>query len=402
MKTTLSAVVAPGLVLADRYRLVRIIGRGGSSVVWVADHVVTGKQVALKVLTRRGDEGAMRFLREARITSRLDHPNIVDVHDVFQLEDSDELVMVMDLLEGVSLAAHLRASSPPGPLSLAETARNVVAVASALEAAHGLGVVHRDLKPDNVFLTTDGALRVLDFGVAKWARPAGEAMLTPSLTETGAIVGTPHYMAPEQVFGEPDVDGRADVWSLGVIAYECLAGCRPVEGDNFGQVFKAIAVGDIVPLRERAPRVPRAICMVVDRMLARSRDARPSLAEVRATFDDRHGSLTTGDRPKSRIGRAAKVQTPWIVVALVLVGAAAAFAYLDRSAPRAVVAPHIANEVVSVAAPAPSVVPTPAPIDSVPVTTAISAPPPIASSPRPAPPSMPRPLPGRVHGAAPY
>jgi serine/threonine protein kinase len=252
METTLEADV----VLADRYRLVKPIGRGGYSVVWVADHVVTGKRVALKVLTKRGDEPASRFLREARITARIDHPDVVNIHDLFQLDDSDALVMVMDLLEGVSLAERLRrsedAAGPAGAagISFAETAHIVLSVASALEAAHALGVVHRDLKPENVFLTNDGRVRVLDFGVAKWIHPEPEALLTPDLTETGAIVGTPHYMAPEQVFGERDVDGRADVWALGVIAYECLAGARPIDGDNFGQVCERARP----PFRRRSGR----------------------------------------------------------------------------------------------------------------------------------------------------
>jgi serine/threonine-protein kinase len=423
----MEAALSAGDVLAERYRLVAPVGRGGSSVVWVADHVITGKRVALKVLTRRGDEVAARFLREARITSRLAHPNIVDIHDVFQLEESDELVMVMDLLEGQSLAERLRARAPRTALSLDETARIVLAITSALDAAHALGVVHRDLKPENVFLATDGTLRVLDFGVAKWSRPVSEAMLTPSLTETGAIVGTPHYMAPEQVFGEPDVDGRADVWALGVIAYECLAAQRPVEGDNFGQVFKAIAVGDIVPLRERAPSVPLGIAALVDRMLSTGRETRPSLGEVRAAFEAKATSPATvnglAPQPRARAGSRGVVV---VVVGAVAVAVAVAAASLqaDRSASplvstrdaTAVAEGPAAGPSLSVSAEAPSEGPS----ASVPPASAVateSAALPVgvakvrAPSPRgsgsggpnaSAPPSTVRALPGRVHGEAPY
>ena len=410
------ATLAAGLVLAERYRLVRAIGRGGSSVVWVADHVVTGKRVALKVLTKRGDDVAARFLREARITSQLDHPNIVDIHDVFQLEESDELVMVMDLLEGVSLAEHLRER---GALPLAETARMVLAVTSALEAAHAMGVVHRDLKPENVFLSADGALRVLDFGVAKWIRPVSEAMLTPSLTETGAIVGTPHYMAPEQVFGEADLDARADIWALGVIAYECLAGRRPIEGENFGQVFKAIAMGDIEPLRTLAPALAPEIVALVDRMLSRSREARPSLAEVRAAFASAPSrSLSAPARSVAPPPASRPRFARWLPLAVALTalsGLGVGASRLGHSAPG--VASASSSSVAAslpVASGAASSVATLASSPGASVSAASStstAPTPHASASAPraaagparsvAPPSPPA-LPGRVHGAAPY
>lgn len=406
METTLEADV----VLADRYRLVEPIGRGGYSVVWIADHVVTGKRVALKVLTKRGDEPASRFLREARITARIDHPDVVNIHDVFQLDESDALVMVMDLLEGVSLAERLRSREVGGDggLSLAETAHVVLSVASALEAAHALGVVHRDLKPENVFLTNDGRVRVLDFGVAKWIHPEPEALLTPDLTETGAILGTPHYMAPEQVFGEPDLDGRADVWALGVIAYECLAGARPIDGDNFGQVFKAIAMGEIVPLRTRAKSVPPAIGDLVDRMLARKREDRPGLPEIRAGFEG-------GDAPRARGQDATpppqrRSARPVLVTMAVVLLAAASFGAVQIARGRSSAARAASAETTTTATTATATTAaSPAALASEARVTPV-APEPSARSneaiaPRAAGAAVPgtvRPLPGRVHGGAPY
>ena len=436
MESTLEADV----VLADRYRLVEPIGRGGYSVVWIADHVVTGKRVALKVLTKRGDEPASRFLREARITARIDHPDVVNIHDLFQLDGSDALVMVMDLLEGVSLAERLRSTEGAAGISVAETAHIVLSVASALEAAHALGVVHRDLKPENVFLTNDGRVRVLDFGVAKWIHPEPEALLTPDLTETGAILGTPHYMAPEQVFGEPDVDGRADVWALGVIAYECLAGARPIDGENFGQVFKAIAMGEIVPLRTRASAISPAIGAFVDRMLARKREARPGLAEIRAAFQaaiegsDGTPAPTPDATPPVPRGSARRVLLMLAVVLLAAASLGAVQIARTRSgAPRAasVETPTPATRTAATAPP---------PVDEVPDAFATASAAPVtpdasatgaAAEPRarandaiaprgaggPAgaagvagaagagPPTIPGtapPLPGRVHGGAPY
>ena len=274
----------PGFVLADRYRLLRVLGSGGSSVVWAAAHVVTRHEVALKVLTNRDDAYKARFLREARIAARLAHPNVVPVHDVFALED-DALVMVMDLLEGMSLATWIRTQ---GPLSARQTAHVAMAVASALTAASSEGAVHRDLKPENIFLTgtsiSADSIRVLDFGVAKWKPMAEDETCSSTLTTTGALVGTPHYMAPEQVFGEKDVDMRADVWALGAVLFECLSGQRAFGGDNYGQVFKGITV-DSLPRLNASLEVPALLAGLVTQLLSRDRSERPSLESVLVTCE---------------------------------------------------------------------------------------------------------------------
>jgi serine/threonine-protein kinase len=144
-------------------------------------------------------------------------------------------------------------------------------------------VVHRDLKPENVCLCADGRVVLLDFGMAKLTA-SFDLATTGWMTESGLILGTPHYMAPEQIYGERDVDARADVWALGVVMYECLSGERPVSGKSFGQIVRALQRREIVDLAERVPAVPAALLTLVRRMLSHERHDRPSLAEVRATL----------------------------------------------------------------------------------------------------------------------
>ncbi|WP_437728328.1 protein kinase domain-containing protein [Sorangium sp. So ce861] len=271
----------PGDIVAGHYRLERLLGEGGMGVVWAASHARTGARVALKFV--KGVSGAvhLRLLREARIAHELDHPNVVAVHDV-ALEDGAP-VMVMELLSGESLADRLSR----GPrMCLPEVASIFMQVVSAVGAAHARGVIHRDLKPENIFLV-DGSsqrVKVLDFGIAKLTAASGHDARTPGLTESGTRLGTPCYMSPEQVFGDP-VDHRTDIWSLGLLLYECLSGDLPTRADNAGQVFKIIVTGGIPPLESAAPGVPPELASLVRSMLSVARDARPSdLCEVHAAL----------------------------------------------------------------------------------------------------------------------
>jgi serine/threonine-protein kinase len=210
----------------------------------------------------------------------------------------------MDLLEGETLAARIAR----GRLSLPETAGILVHVASVAGAAHALGIVHRDLKPENIFLTHDAdplsRVRVLDFGIAKLARGEPDTELT---TRTGAVVGTPCYMAPEQAFGERDLDHRVDLWALGVIAYEALTGGRPVEADNLGQFIKRLLSDAIVPLEEIVPDIPADVAALISRLLARDRGDRPvGVDEVVEVFG-RHtnGALLTASKVRRHAAAAA-------------------------------------------------------------------------------------------------
>jgi hypothetical protein len=300
-----------GAIIASRYQLDRVIGEGGMGVVWAATHVVTRRPVALKFLKGSSPEQTKRFLREARIAGMLGHPHIVQVHDVLELPEDGTPTMVMELLAGESLDARLERG---GRIPLGELVALMLPVVSAVGAAHAIGVVHRDLKPDNIFLATSPHapldVKVLDFGIAKLTATEGDAASTSGLTQTGAVMGTPYYMAPEQVFGESKIDARADVWSLGVILYECLSGKRPIEGDNFGQIFKNIAMGEVVPVERHVPSVPAAIASLIGRMLTRDKEKRPAdLREVYSVLSRYRDA--SAERASQPMPAAASVPPPF-------------------------------------------------------------------------------------------
>ena len=278
---------AAGQIIVGRYRLERLLGEGGMGSVWAATHLWMNKPVALKFLKPEiadNPEAVARFMREARAASAVRHTNVVKIHDVLQTEDGVP-AMVMDYLVGEALESKLRRERV---IPLVEAARLLVPVVSAIGTAHAIGVVHRDLKPDNIFLENcEGQVvpRVLDFGIAKLVGSLAAETQSGGLTRTGAMLGTPYYMAPEQAFGEKDTDHRIDIWSLGVILYECLTGERPVNGDNFGQLLKVIMTGDIVPITTRAPHLPEELRVLVMRMLTPDKTLRPqSMGEVSAVL----------------------------------------------------------------------------------------------------------------------
>lgn len=264
--------------------------------VWAATHQITGGRVALKFLRHGAEPGGdahRRFLREARSAAQVEHPNVVGVRDVVAHDDMP--VIVMDLLQGETLAARL---SREGPLPLADVVAIALPLLSAAEAAHAAGLIHRDLKPENVFLAqtpTGEVVRVLDFGVAK--SMAIEDMPVSSITESGAVVGTPAYMAPEQLLGERNLDHRVDVWSIGAILYEALVGKRPIDGDNYGQLVKGVLSG-IIPRADVArPDLPPDVADLLGHMLRRERADRLSDLHEAATILARHGTMA---RPSFR------------------------------------------------------------------------------------------------------
>lgn len=264
--------MSPGQTIASRFRLERKLGEGGIGEVWAATHLLTRKRVALKFLKSESRENAaivQRFMREARAASAVRHPNIVQVHDVVSGQDGS-LAIVMDFLDGEDLGQLLERR---GRLPVHETAQILLPVLRAIECMHDAGIVHRDLKPENVFLDVraDGRRepKVLDFGIAKVAALDADDIAALKLTNTGVVMGTPYYMSPEQVFGQRDVDRRSDVWAVGVIVYQCLAGMRPFDGDNYGQLFKAIAVDPIPALEHILPDLPSSLAHSVSEMLVR-------------------------------------------------------------------------------------------------------------------------------------
>jgi len=246
--------------------------------VWEATHEITHARVALKFLTGapQRDDLRKRFLSEARATHLVDHPNVVAVRDVFALEDAT-LVMVLDLLEGETLGQRLARDEV---LSLETTCELLVPIVAAMRAAHAQSVIHRDLNPNNMILAqSDGEVRpmVLDFGLAKLVAEDGDG---PPVTSTGMSIGTPGYTAPEQGFGESDIDYRADVWSLGAVLYRCLTGGVVIEGSNMGQYLKGLATEPIAPLGELEPDLPTVLCDIIDAMLHLKPEKRPELETV--------------------------------------------------------------------------------------------------------------------------
>jgi serine/threonine-protein kinase len=253
-------ILETGRIVAGRYRLDRLLGQGGMGEVWAATHQVTRRSVAMKFVRGTGHarpELRRRFMREARAASAVQHPNVVEVFDVFEL-DAETPVMVMELLSGETLGRRL---AREGQLDLDQALALLVPAVSAVGAAHALGVVHRDLKPENLFLSRasgstefETVVKVLDFGIAKLSSEmAGET----GVTETGTTLGTPCYMAPEQAMAERELDHRVDVWAFGVILYETLSGARPIEGDTVGQVVKHLMTTGITPLERVVPGLPR-------------------------------------------------------------------------------------------------------------------------------------------------
>jgi eukaryotic-like serine/threonine-protein kinase len=386
------AELETGARVASHYVVVSLLGQGGMGTVYRARDERDDSLVAIKVLREARGDLATRFIREARIASALSHPNIATVKEVLELDDGAP-AMVMELLHGESLGARIARSGKMDGGTIARVFRPVVA---AIKAAHERGVVHRDLKPDNIFLCDDGTVKVLDFGIARVIFDAADPAITAeALTDTGQLLGTPQYMAPEQIFGEKDVDARADVWALGVILYQALAGVRPFDGANPGQVFKAIALDPPVPLDERVPNAPRALADLVSRMLVHARAERLSdLAEVERVLDRLASSSDLGEAPTLMAESVPSPRRSNRTVAIVAgtfatIGAIAAVA-ASRSpsassppSPSAAAAPSAIPLAVSEAVPAPSSSAPPPlapPAESVTVTVANIPPSPKTSS----------------------
>ena len=260
-----------GRVLHDTHRVVRRLGKGGHGTVYVAEHVrLRGQRFAVKVLSvacSEEHEVYRRFQREAEVASRLGHAGIVSVVDFYNTKEGRPC-LVMEYLEGEDLDHRLKRVKKLRP---GELGRIMEQVCGALAVAHEQGVVHRDLKPGNIFLLSGpgSAVRVklLDFGIAR--------VRDSFITRPNSVLGTPYYMAPEQARGMVDhVDGRSDIWSLGVICYQALSGQLPFVGVDFVQVLTAVCEKDPEPLHQVAPDVSPEVGQVVARALAREREGR--------------------------------------------------------------------------------------------------------------------------------
>jgi serine/threonine protein kinase len=228
-----------GTYVTPTLRLLRAFGQGGMGKVWIAEHLTLDTNVVVKFMANEiaaTADGAARFAREASVAAAVKSPHVVQVFDHGVTPEGDAYI-VMELLEGRDLAAHISANGPMAPRDVAAL---VAQVAKALGKAHQVGVVHRDIKPDNIFLCdAEGGelfVKLLDFGIAK----RDQHKVTSAATTTGAVVGTPYYMSPEQIVGDKDTDARTDIWSLGVVAFEAMTGKRPFEGSTVGAITLAI------------------------------------------------------------------------------------------------------------------------------------------------------------------
>jgi eukaryotic-like serine/threonine-protein kinase len=266
----MNSPVAIGSILADTYRIVAPLGAGGMGSVWTAEHLrLPGKRAAVKVLhtTIASGDVLVRFRREAEITSRIGHPNIVEVLD-FNTLPTGEPFLVMELLTGESLSARLKRGPIPERSAL-DIARQI---GSALFAAHGMNIVHRDLKPDNIFLCprdVDGELRdhvkVLDFGISKIRNSQ------TVVTQDAMVLGTPYYMSPEQASGKNhEIDGRTDIFALGSIVFEMLTGQTAFPGDSVPAVIFQVVFQPHPPILQIVPTLTSKIAAAVDRALAKN------------------------------------------------------------------------------------------------------------------------------------
>ena len=260
-----------------KYRLVRELGRGGMASVWLAAHTILGAPVAVKILSpeiaAREPRFVARFLREARLAGRIHHPHLAAVHDVGRDPATGLNYMVMEYLPGGSVAGLLARN---GPLAEPNALRIVTQVAGALTQAERYGMVHRDIKPDNILFDENGEAKLADLGIAK-ADLDGHAK---TLTQTAAVFGTPAYMSPEQVRDTGKVDIRADIYSLGVVFYEMLSAKRPYAGDSAVTVLLAVAEGKVPPPDLAALRLdlPADTVALIRRMMARDPEDRPRTA----------------------------------------------------------------------------------------------------------------------------
>ena len=269
-------IPAPGEIIASKYEVLRVLGVGGMGVVLAARHIQLGQTVAIKFMRGQAaaDSAAVgRFQREARAVAALSSEHVAKAYDVGTLETGAPYI-VLEYLAGEDLSELVRRN---GPMAVPDVLGAVLQACEALAEAHAMGIVHRDLKPSNLFMTRrkDGSrlVKVLDFGISKMTS-LNAAASANSLTASGAIMGSPAYMSPEQVRSAKEADARADIWALGVIVYELVTGRSPFAGETLGETLARILSEAPAPLHELRPDVPAGLGAVVARCLERDVERR--------------------------------------------------------------------------------------------------------------------------------
>jgi serine/threonine protein kinase/tetratricopeptide (TPR) repeat protein len=307
----------------SHYKILSKLGEGGMGVVYKAEDLKLHRFVALKFLppSVSDDQSRRRFIHEAQAASSLEHPNICSIHEIDETPDG-RMFIVMPCYEGEPLAAKIAR----GPLKIDEAADIAIQVASGLSKAHEKGISHRDIKPANIFITSDGLVKVVDFGLAKLASQT-------KLTREGTTVGTAMYMSPEQARGQ-DTDHRSDIWSLGIVLYEMIAGRPPFRGDHEPAIFYSVMNEEPEPLTSIRTGVPMELERVVRKCLAKSPDERyqhadEMAADLRRLKTDLARPTSTR-QPVAVTGEARRksIKWPWVVVLLVV--AVAAIGILSR------------------------------------------------------------------------
>jgi serine/threonine-protein kinase len=303
--------LAPGQVIADKYRVERVLGEGGMGFVVAAHHLKLDQRVALKFLkpeALKHPHVVQRFAREARAAAKIRGEHVARVIDVGDLPSGSPYI-VMEYLDGEDLARRLHER---GPLPIAETVGYMLQACEALAEAHAAGIVHRDLKPPNLFLARSAGratVKVLDFGISKTLEE--DAVTGRNLTSTSMVMGTPHYMSPEQLRSSRDVDARSDIWALGVVLFELLAGEPPFDGENTTAIITAIVLDEPRQLLQLRPDTPPELASVVHRCLAKRRDERYAsvleLARALAPF--------AGNQTSESLQRIESIAMPRVSIA---------------------------------------------------------------------------------------